>query len=932
MQQQRQYGGHRNGNLTTNLESRGPHVTPFKQSGLAQAITSKLVHGTNPSATMDLVANKEPRQSPEYLGAVATRTANSIVDSHNIQQNLPDIELIKQIVIPSIISPNDMMNEELTYSTTDEELGACAAACLEVVEDSCRNFYKVDKNMSTELEDILYNVGSTVQIILPEASIDEMINSGSRVSTEALNSIFDNKGNLTNLGLLGNPTNGPTNNNTYSDRDGFRFTVGMESAEHVQSNYNPIVPHEIFRLRVTDNINILKMPRLKEKAQQDRLGEIYKANGIGAESYLTRIRQLSTGKDEHTENDKSKIAIQETISSLYTDRHYNMREVISVPTRSKNKRDSIGRPLVMKLPSESVIPVHTPSDTAEHIGYYVLLDQTGNPIRVTLNDNLFENMRFNYQNSGAEMSSYLASQVNQMQQGQNTNGASGEEQMQYEDAVRVYTELVERDLIERLKNGVYGEELGLGRISEIYRIMFSRALQKQHTQLLFVPKTLISYVAFYYNEYGVGISLIEKTKMLSSLRISLLYANAMAVIRNSITQRKLQIELDEMDVAPELTISTAQHRAAIAMNRANPFGGFDPNNIIERLTQASVATEVTGGAGNFPQTKVGMEYSNSNYTQVDTTFTDDIKDQHHMGLWVTPEMLDTATGSDFATSVVANNALFAKRTKNAQLQYCEHKTMHIRKLCYNDNVILTKLIETIKSNRSTIPEGISKEYSDEEIAMYFINTIEVSLPEPDLSKFEMQMEAFNAYSDALDKVIPTFINQDVLTQDTVGELSNVIPATIECVKNYFLRRYLKENNILPELFDLVTKDEDSEPAIKLLEEQNIHITAIQASIMEFMRARIIQTKVTNQQLEAVQGEDGEGLGGGGGGDEYSTNNEGSDDGAGTDEFSMDFDEPSMDDPTSTDMPSDDTSTTDESSTNTEEDENKDDNEEEEPTT
>lgn len=902
----KQIGGHRTGQLSPSSEARGPNVTPFKQSALTEAVKSKLVHGSNPSNTIEMASNKETKQSPEYLTAVATRTANSIVDSHNIQQNLPDIELIKQIVIPSIISPNDMMNEELTYLTTDEELGAVATSLLEVVEDTCRNFYKIDKNMSKELEEILFNVGAHIDIIIPEASIDSVIRSGERVSVENLNNLFDSKGNLSHLGILGNPPNGPVSN-IVSDRDGFRFAVGMESLGDKKPDYDPNISHECFRLRITDNLNLLKLPKLKEKAQQDRIADIYKSNGLGVENYLTRLG-ATTRNTEQKDEEERQAAIAETIGSLYSERSYRMKEVITLKTRNKNDRDSIGRPLVMGLPSESVIPVHTPSDPTDHIGYYILIDQTGNPIRVSLTDNLFESMRFSYQSSGAEMSSYLASQVNQMQQGQNLNG-NGDSQMQYEDAVRVYTEIVERDLIDRLKNGAYGEELGVARISEIYRIMFSRALAKQHTQLLYVPKTLMTYLAFDYNEFGVGISLIEKTKMLSSLRISLLYANAMAVVRNSITQRKLQIELDEMDVAPELTISTAQHRAAIAMNRANPFGGFDPNNIMERLTQASVSTEVSGGAGNFPQTKVGMEYSNSNYTQVDTSFTDDIRDQHHMGLWVTPEMLDTATGTDFATSIVANNALFAKRTKNAQIQYCELKTMHIRKLCYNDNVVLTKLIDTIKANRQSIPETISKEYSDEDIALYFINTLEVALPEPDLSKFEMQMEAFTAYSDALDKVLPTFINQDILTTDLIGELSNVISPTIAVIKNYFLRRYLKENNILPELFDLVTKDEDSEPALKLLEEQNIHITSIQASVLEFMRARIAQTKVTNSQLEKIQGEDGESLSGGGGSEYSSTDNtDDTNDPDNSDPMSMDFDfeEPSTDPDTSTEPNPDET--------------------------
>lgn len=915
----KQVRAHRQGNLHNSNEARGPHVTPFRQSALTDAVKSKLVHESNASSTVEKIrGDKDIRQSPEYLSTVATRTANSIVDSHNIQQNLPDIELIKQIVIPSIISPNDMMNEELTYTSTDEELGSVASACLEIVEDSCRNYYKIDRNMSKELEDVLYNVGSYVQVILPEASIDSIINSGQRVSNEALDKIFTHHGNLSPLGLLGNPTHGPSINQ-YSDSAAIRSSIGMESrGSENAAQYQAEVAPQLY-LRVTDNLNVLKMPKLKEKARQDRLSDIYKNAGIGAEAFMTRLHDLKSGENSNNSGDKAK-QINETVASLYTDRHYHMKEMIQVPTRGQNDRDSIGRPLVMKVPSEAVIPVHTPSDPADHVGYYILLDQTGNPIRVTLDDNLFENMRYSYQSSGAEMSSYLASQVNQMNQGSSPN-QNGESQMAYEDSVRVYMELVERDLVQRLQNGVYGEELGVARVTEIYRIMFARALQKQHTQLLYIPKTLVSYLAFDFNEYGVGMSLIEKTKMISSLRISLLYANAMAVVRNSITQRTLNIELDEMDVAPELTISTAQHRAAIATNRANPFGGFDPNNIMERLTQASVATSVSGGAGNFPQTKVGMEYSNSNYTQIDTTFTDDLKEQNHMGLWVTPEMLDTALGSDFATSVVANNALFAKRTKNTQFQYCEHKTMHIRKLCYNDNVILTKLTEAVKSNRDSLPEAIKTNYTDSEIVMYFINTLEVSLPEPDLSKFEMQMEAYKAYEDALNSVLPAFINPDLFTDDTTGDLAGVISSTIEAVKTYFLRRYLKENNILPELFELTTKDENSEPAIKLLEEQNIHMSSIQASVLEFMRARVQQTKVTNKQYENIRGDEIDAPSGGG----FSSNDTSSDDGG--DEFGMDddfsFDDSSMDTSTTSD---DDTAdfSMDDSSTSTDDDSTKED--------
>lgn len=861
------HGGHRNRELLVSTENRGPATTPLA------ALQSKLVHANNASGTVQMVMNPDSfKHNPEYRTNIATSTASSIADSHNIQQNLPEIELIKQIIVPSIISPNDMMNEELSYSTTDETLGlAISQGCLEVIKDDCQKYYKIDDLLGKQLEDALFNTGSYVEAILPEAAIDDLINSGTKISNEDINKFFSDKGNLSPLGALGNPDNDNDNiNNIISDRAALNAAIGMESNRNNADNYDPKVGNELMplNLNVTDNLNILKLPRIKEKVRADALADIYNRAGYGLE---TLNHKLSKKKVNPLGTDNSEIA--EFVRSVYPNRSFQMKEILEIPTKSNTSRASVGRPLIMHLPSESVIPVHTPSDPSEHIGYFVILDQTGNPIRAPIETDLFENMRNTYNAANVDMSSYLTSKVNNSVNG-NTAEAALQSQVTYEEAIRLYTNVVERDVLSRLKNGIYGEDLAIGKVEDAYRIMFARLCEKKHTQMLYIPKTLVSYLAFDYNGYGVGKSLIDKIKVLASLRISLMYANGMAVLKNSITQRTLNVELDSMNQNPDLTIRMAQHSAALAMNKANPFGSFDPNSIVQRLTEASVQTNVTGGAGNFPETKVSMDYANNSYTQVDTTFTDEIRDQIRMGLWTTPEMIDTAMGSDFATSIVANHALLAKRTKNAQKILCENRTSYIRKLCYNDAVIMGKLIEVINNNRNTLPKEISENYENEEIAMYFINTINVSLPEPDISKFDMQMEAFDAYSAALDKILPTFINDEMMTSDTSGELSMVIPATIATIKNYFLRKYIKDNNIMGELFDLVTKDGDDKAAINLMQECNIHVESIQNSVLEYMMKRLAQKKLHDKLLSEAQG-DGDDGGGfeGGSSNEYGSGDE-----------------------------------------------------------
>ena len=200
--------------------------------------------------------------------------------------------------------------------------------------------------------------------------------------------------------------------------------------------------------------------------------------------------------------------------------------------------------------------------------------------------------------------------------------------------------------------------------------MFARALAKKHTQLIFVPKTLLTYFAFDYDDYGMGISLLEKSKMIASLRSVLMYANVMAAVKNSITQREVEIQLDPTDPNPDKTIEEYLHAVAKATRSESPFGEFDPLNIVTNLTNSGVSVSVSGHPG-FPETKAVVNHTNTSMGKVDTELDEMLKKWHIMSMWLTPETVDAATGPDFATSVHANNILLAKRNQVAQDIYTE---------------------------------------------------------------------------------------------------------------------------------------------------------------------------------------------------------------------------------------------------------------------
>jgi len=197
-----------------------------------------------------------------------------------------------------------------------------------------------------------------------------------------------------------------------------------------------------------------------------------------------------------------------------------------VKTETETSRRSIGRPLILKLPSESVIPVTLPNDITNPIGFFVLLDNNGYPI--TKNTSNFNEGNLNdlLQNN-TNLSSLLIEKTRQ-------SVGSTCKKIDFNQAVSLYTQIMETDLINRLKNGIYKTNMNVAMNQEVLRIMLARTLKNMQTQLLFIPSELVSYFAIKYHSNGVGKSLLDNLKILTSLRAVLLFSRIMGEIKSSI--------------------------------------------------------------------------------------------------------------------------------------------------------------------------------------------------------------------------------------------------------------------------------------------------------------------------------------------------------------------------------------------------------------
>lgn len=739
--------------------------------------------------------------SDELMQTISSRTANSINDANSMLQLLPDVELARQILVSSILSPNDLTKVDLHFKLEEGYFdGEIAGGLIDVIDEYFDRVYKIKKILPNILSEALFTKGSYPLLIVPENTLDDIINSPERVSMESLRSELHDDGTPIGLGILGDPNS--------KDKD---QKISLESLSRVgHTRTGGTYSIDGLMLSITDNPSVLKLPMVIDKMTQDRIQDIYSLRNIGMEARRTKF-------------DDSQLE-----STLYRRRQYSYVPVLPVTPIVDGKRDSTGHPLVFKLPPESVIPVHVPSNPEEHVGYFVMLDNLGNPVSKALESDYYNELQSNLRKN-KEIQNQLLDRVMGASYGTDFRATPRE----IEEMTRSYADLVETSLINSLRNGVYGDSVEISRPYEIYRIMLARAAAGMQTRLLYVPTDLMTYIAFDFNSYGIGRSLLESSKILGSIRAVLMFASTMAMIKNSVGRTSLRVTLDPQDPDPTRTVEFLVHEYARTSRAGYPLGESNPADIIDYLQKASIDLQVEGHPG-YPETKIDVEDKSSGRILVDTELEENMKRRHIMAMGLAPEMVDLTTGVDFATSVVTSNLLLTKRVMVYQDKLTHYLAEFVRKYTLHSGKLMEKLREVVESKRHKLSDE-HKDLDTDAVIRLFLEALEVGLPSPDSSTLETQMTAYNQYSEALDTVLDAYFSSEFLDGSVLGDVADSVDSTRAALKAYYQRQWLRNNNVLPELNDLTTFDEKGGPAFNLLEAHDEHIQAIAKSLESFMQ-------------------------------------------------------------------------------------------------
>lgn len=840
------------------------------------AVVSKLVSPIQrPTQGKDGKREIPGPNTTEFRTIVNTR-ARAINDAQTVMQLLPDMELAAQILISSILSPKDMMTGDLIFTAPEGVVNAqTSSALLTILRAHFEQVYKIKQELGKILRNVLFERGSHVMVVLPENSLDEVINRNFNITMEDISSLADKNGKLYSLGILGPREKDQQKSTTFG---GIAMENFQEYSFGKNHSTNVVIAGEagnitLENLIVTDNVDTLKFPLVAEKIRTQRVSQaIGRFNGVRAALESSKVAYEQQQKKESIPG----FSDMHLTQLLYKGRSHGYTPIVSVKTDALLSRKAIGMPLVMQFPSESVIPVHMPGHTDHHIGYFVMLDANGNPVSKDTNKDYYQELseRMGTNSSGSYTTQLMQRIKNSMQ------GFDCQNRDHIDYSARVYAEMVEQDLLTRLRNGVYTNGAALAKNEEIYRIMFARVLAGQQTQLLFIPVELVTYFAFKYNDDGTGKSLLEDMKMLNSLRAITMFSNVMASIRNSIGRTDVHLKLDEDDPDPRKSLEIIQNEFVRSRQQAFPLGANSPVDMVNYLQRAAFEFSYEGHPG-LPDVKLDIAEKGSSNIKPDQELEDSLRKRGLQGLGLNPEMVDASNGVEFATSIVNNNILLSRRVMQIQDLFTPLLMDHLRKVINATPSLIESLREVINENFENNQDRLTEEqkkmfegpgardYAINQLLYDFINGLEVQLPRPNTVTLENQAAALETYTKLLDTVLDAWISDQFFTTEVGGEVATNVQVIRQVVRSYYIRTWMAENGVLPELSAITAADDEGKPQVDFWAAQASHIEGLTRSLTKFMVAVQKPKAESDATLKANGVEEGAGSTGGfGGGSDY----------------------------------------------------------------
>lgn len=785
-------------------------------SAIDQAMLDRLVADTRMPAN-----DGRPKINPSNIAAVFKRTARETNDVRNIFKVMPWLHLSREILISSIVSPGDLI--QVVLSLTNKMKGV-STALTQQMDKVLKDFFFDEQNLESKVyewvDEAMVEAGSHPIMIIPEASLDKMINGG--YSTEAAANYNGEYvgGWFKPKGILGVPTK------TTSDVQYVSFeSLAAHSPDRELVDLHTIkMPYKDKQgktkvgnlpVRVTDNLMAFRKPIVDRVKQADKFSSAYGE---------TAFESLSKGMKDS--KGASNIDIHRKFFKRPKLTHRERLEVVAVTKADANK--GLGHPLVFHLPPESVVPIYVPGDVTNHPWYIVINDVNGYPVSYTRQMSFYADVKGYLSNNGSE--SHSSGDIIQMAKESLSGNVSEVSIADIDRLTQMNAEVIEADIVNRIRAGLAGAELEFSMPDQIKRMMYARNLSGKQTTMVLVPADYMVYMAYEYNEFGVGKSILEDGKSLAAQAAAVHVANIIGAIQNAIPGKDINIELDPDDESPLETATFMVSEALGLAHRDFPMHVGTTAGLTEQLQLSAFNVNISGNP-RYPEVRSTITPRESTQVVIDTELKNQLKDDLNKLFGLTPEMVDNINQPEFATTAVNNSLLLLKRVMVGQSKTNPFLTDYVRIFTYNSGILLTRLLDVLENNKKEIP----KEYTNPlELVEDYVNSLHCALPKPQTENMIKQAELLEKMSDAVDKILDASFKQEFLAGFDNPALEEAYPVLRESFKGLLLRKWMREHGIFRDL-DVFGTDDEGSPLADLSSEMLTHTKVLRETIGDYYK-------------------------------------------------------------------------------------------------
>lgn len=796
----------------------------IKKNPAGYALMSKLVRNANQDNFTHEGKLSDTTPSLDYLLSIASDKAQDVDDNEAIMQLLPDISraaqlLVSYVLSPTFISPNPELHYIPPSGVFPQTVGA---SIVESVKRYLNKGYGLDGRLYDILYKILFTKGAYITAVIPESSLDEFINPEltqenftlGRDKLSAINkelerterACYGYSGKSTEKRITfskenyahtingleithGSDNETPRETVHYSTRD-TRITLSTENITHElpkefqiskKENNNTVLTNILnFNVKgkdsyveYTDDLGILKLGWMKRKIIDD---ESLKKMGLSTEAstgVFGSDRELLNKLFKNIDNYQARLKSSE------------QHQLKVLKNNKQTYRQDLGEPLIIEYPVESIIPVYKPGSPTEHIGYLALHDEDGSPLSKVKPINYYRDLSnsFNYKSSSNSMASSLIQQGRQM-----FDGFSNviDEARQIEMLAHIHGNAIIKEILDRTREGEYGKNLDLGDSSDVYRIMFYRAIRGQRTRVIFLPKDIVTYFAHDFDNKGIGRSLIDNMKVLLSLKIQFMLARIRAGIANSIPETLATIRIDEKDPDPKKTIQIAQALLLKSRHTAGMMiGTSNVQTIEERIQQSNIRIAIESEHPKVPNIGHDISRSTADIPTPDNETAEDLDRLSRMGTLLPPELIDNSYGVDFAKQILQQNFMVDMVGALIQNSVNPSFTDFAKKVILASPTLRKEIRDIIQANIKDIMDVINEASGDEikidalskesihiiidRLVDKFIADLVVRLPEKINDNDELLNEQISKTEERVEKVLGYLFSQEALPASMTGE-------------------------------------------------------------------------------------------------------------------------------------------------------------------